>query len=207
MKTRKVFSFVTAAVMSLASLPVLAVNAAEVRGDIDGDGYVTGHDTAVLSRALYTDGIKLEQEQVLAADLDDNGRVDQADLEILHQMEQVPIGGFNSTDFPSSNSSKHEKIAGHWVDVVPTMFSAYEALFLDCNRATGCEIRVCKDAEYMPPSDLSETAFFYKKDKTVYVKEVVYNVLDANGDGYVNTQDAFNLLMGSSRHSLSLIHI
>ena len=50
---KKVFGVCMAAVLTLSALPVCGVNAEEATyalGDVDMDGVVTGHDTAMVSR-------------------------------------------------------------------------------------------------------------------------------------------------------------
>lgn len=204
MKTRKVFSFVTAAVMSLASLPVLVVNAAEVKGDIDGDGYVTGHDTAILSRALYLGDLELTKEQALLADLDDNGQVDLTDLEALHQMEQVPIGGFDVKDRMEWNFARHEMVAGLWTMDAPSVTDFYDALKIDSFCKIGYELKICKDEEFPVEDSTSLSNLYYTKDSVLYVREVVYNSLDADADGTVDLMDSYNLILASGRATIGL---
>ena len=56
MKMRKGISAVLAGVMALAALPVSAMSAsaegAYALGDVDMDGFITGHDAAMVPRAL-----------------------------------------------------------------------------------------------------------------------------------------------------------
>ena len=59
MKMRKGISAVLAGVMALAALPVSAMSAsaegAYALGDVDMDGFITGHDAAMVTHALYVD--------------------------------------------------------------------------------------------------------------------------------------------------------
>ena len=55
---KKVFGVCMAAVLTLSALPVCGVNAEEATyalGDVDMDGVVTGHDTAMVSRYVLDD--------------------------------------------------------------------------------------------------------------------------------------------------------
>ncbi len=73
MKTRKGIAAVLAGVMALAALPFSALSAgaesAYAPGDVDMDGYITAHDAAVVSRALYVDETALNDEQKQLADV------------------------------------------------------------------------------------------------------------------------------------------
>ena len=60
MKKRKVLSFLTAAVLAVGAVPFSVIHAAAadetyVQGDVDMDGYITGHDAAMVSRYLNVD--------------------------------------------------------------------------------------------------------------------------------------------------------
>ena len=57
MKVRKGFACVLGIVMAAAALPVVSVGAvdAALPGDVDQDGVITGHDSAMVSHALYED--------------------------------------------------------------------------------------------------------------------------------------------------------
>ena len=54
MKTKRTIASILAAVMAFSALPILSVNAADTAalGDVDGDGVITGHDSALVSRSL-----------------------------------------------------------------------------------------------------------------------------------------------------------
>ena len=79
MKMRKVISTVLAGVLALSALPISAMSAgaegAYAPGDVDMDGFVTAHDAAVVSRALYVDETALNDEQKQLADVNGDGVV------------------------------------------------------------------------------------------------------------------------------------
>ena len=85
-----------AAVLALASLPVLGASAEETTyalGDVDMDGVVTGHDTAMVSRYVLDDTYTLTEEQLKLADVNEDGTVDQADADKLYtEMQVYPLG-------------------------------------------------------------------------------------------------------------------
>ena len=93
---KKTLSVCMAAVLALASLPLLGVSAAETTyalGDVDMDGVVTGHDTAMVSRYVLDDTYSLTDEQLQLADVNEDGVVDQADADKLyHEMQVYRLG-------------------------------------------------------------------------------------------------------------------
>lgn len=93
---KKTLSVCMAAVLALASLPVLGVSAAETTyalGDVDMDWVVTGHDTAMVSRYVLDDTYSLTDEQLQLADVNEDGVVDQADADKLyHEMQVYRLG-------------------------------------------------------------------------------------------------------------------
>ena len=89
---RKTLYACMAAVLALASLPVLGASAEETTyalGDVDMDGVVTGHDTAMVSRYVLDDTYTLTEEQLKLADVNEDGVVDQADADKLYTEMQV----------------------------------------------------------------------------------------------------------------------
>ena len=92
---KKAISILAAGVMALSSLPVLGVSAEEiyVLGDVDMDGIVTGHDTAMVSRYVLDDTYTLTEEQLQLADVNGDGEVNQADADILYNdMQEYVLG-------------------------------------------------------------------------------------------------------------------
>ena len=82
MKKGKVVSIVTAGIMALAALPALPAGAAEeiyCLGDVDMDHVITGHDAAMVTRYLNVDPHLLTEEQLMLADVNEDGVVDQSD--------------------------------------------------------------------------------------------------------------------------------
>ncbi|MBQ8724510.1 MAG: dockerin type I repeat-containing protein, partial [Oscillospiraceae bacterium] len=86
----KVLSLLTAAIMGAACFNMnAAAETSFAAGDVDMDGIVTGHDTAMVSRYLVTDGYTLTDEQLALADVDGDGEVTQADADKLYNEMQV----------------------------------------------------------------------------------------------------------------------
>lgn len=78
MKGKKMLSLLSAGTIACAMLAALPVSAAgtAVTGDIDQDGVITGHDTAMISRYLADDAYTLTEEQLKLADINGDGTVD-----------------------------------------------------------------------------------------------------------------------------------
>ena len=81
---KKALAFLTASIMALGSLPLLSVGAddAFAPGDVDMDGVITGHDTALVSRHLAYGDNNLSEEQLKLADYNGDGVVEQ--LSLIH---------------------------------------------------------------------------------------------------------------------------
>ena len=96
MKMRKGISAVLAGVMALAALPVSAMSAsaegAYALGDVDMDGFITGHDAAMVTHALYVDNEALTAEQLKLADVNGDGVVDQSDADWIHENQVYALG-------------------------------------------------------------------------------------------------------------------
>ena len=90
---KKALAFLTASVMALGSLPFLSVGAESFApGDVDMDGVITGHDTALVSRHLTRGDNSLSRKQLELADYNGDGVVDQTDVEAIHENEVWELG-------------------------------------------------------------------------------------------------------------------
>ena len=90
MKKRKVLSFLTAAVLTVGAVPFSVIHAAAadetyVQGDVDMDGYITGHDAAMVSRYLNVDPELLSDQQKALADMNGDGVLNGFDLALLRR--------------------------------------------------------------------------------------------------------------------------
>lgn len=90
--------------MLCACVPAFSVSADEapVLGDIDGDGVITGHDTAMISGHLYLDSFTLTDEQLARADINQDGQVDANDAILLHEQEVYPLGDLDLDGYVST---------------------------------------------------------------------------------------------------------
>ena len=189
-KTNRMIAGVLAAVMGLASLPILSASAAEaayVQGDVDLDGVITGHDSAVVSRSLYVEGASLTEEQAKIADMDGDGVIDQTDLEAIHAKEVYMIGDFS--------------MVGD--DYIPQpSLDVFDVLLFCSSESIGLSV------EIVPPGDEEYLDVFtnYLTEKTyenkIVVNQVRYNLMDTDGDGDIDETDCLKLLKAASSVSL-----
>ena len=163
MKIRKGISAVLAGVMALAALPVSAMSAsaegAYALGDVDMDGFITGHDAAMVTHALYVDNEALTAEQLKLADVNGDGNVDQSDADWIHENQVYELGQLQK-DFSMS----------------PT--TAFFQLLYIAKTGAGVAYPLEKGV------DLSDSNTYDDA-----LPEVCYNLLDVNGDGVLTVDD------------------
>ena len=169
MKMRKGISAVLAGVMALAALPVSAMSAsaegAYALGDVDMDGYITGHDAAMVTHALYVDNEALTAEQLKLADVNSDGVVDQSDADWIHKNQVYELGQLQK-DFSMN----------------PT--TAFFQLLYIAKTGAGVAYPLEKGV------DLSDSNTYDDA-----LPEVCYNLLDVNGDGVLDNTDALITLV------------
>ena len=189
-KTNRMIAGVLAAVMGAASLPILSASAAEaayVQGDVDLDGVITGHDSAVVSRSLYVEGASLTEEQAKIADMDGDGVIDQTDLEAIHAKEVYVIGDFN--------------MVGNGY-IPTTLEDAFDTLVFCSVRSAGTPITILpagsEEAENLQPIQ----KILLNPDESVAISQVRYNLMDVNGDGEITENDVLRLMYANSRYIL-----
>ncbi len=177
MKMKKTIAMTLAAVMSLAAMPVLSANAesAYALGDVDMDGVITGHDTAMVSRHIFDDSYTLTDEEMALADVNQDGAVDKLDNEWIHANEVYMIG----------------EIYDGWGCSIE---SAYITLVISSYQAAGGEFK---------PSD-SAPMFDHDYDvNSGTINTVSYNLMDVNADGEITIEDAAASLLSNSRRSVA----
>ena len=103
---KKALAFLTASVMALGSLPFLSAGAESFApGDVDMDGVITGHDTALVSRHLIRGDNSLSRKQLELADYNGDGVVDQTDVEAIHENEVWELGDVDMNGFLGINDA------------------------------------------------------------------------------------------------------
>lgn len=91
----KTWAFLTAVVLTAGCCSGAVVSAEEsaaVPGDVDGDGYLTGHDAALLSRSLMEEDFSLTAEELSRADINGDGTIDAADVEQMYDQQEYMLG-------------------------------------------------------------------------------------------------------------------
>lgn len=89
---KRTTAFFIASMMTMTAISPLMVFAEETvyaLGDVDMDGVVTGHDTAMISRYLSDETYTFTEQQLLLADVNADGTVDQTDADTLYNDMQV----------------------------------------------------------------------------------------------------------------------
>ena len=103
MTRNNILSLLTAGAMGITCFSMnISAESAYAAGDVDMDGVVTGHDTAMVSRYLQEEDYTLTEEQLVLADVDADGEVTQADADKLYNDMQVyDLGNATTEDkFP-----------------------------------------------------------------------------------------------------------
>ena len=171
MKTRKGIAAVLAGVMALAALPFSALSAsaesAYAPGDVDMDGYITAHDAAVVSRALYVDETALNDEQKQLADVNGDGVVDQTDADWIYEHSEYKLGAVNQKEYMSST----------------TLF--YQMYYI-ARKGAGYHDALLTDGS-IPESFAEENEVYHDN----CITQVCYNLLDVNGDGVLDIDDVY----------------
>lgn len=207
MKFSKMVAGAAAAVLALAALPLSAVSAAEAvyaPGDVDKDGVITGHDSAMVSRYLYDEDYSLTEAQLALADMNGDGTVDQSDLEAIHAQEAYVLG-----DIMKSGEDHG------------TLYDAYYTMMFWSYNCVGVPVSVIDSeingdgvsedyADYILQGTLSfldalksgKPFNSVTSDYVLTVDRVSYNLMDVNADGKVTFYDAFNLMIADGRYSI-----
>ncbi|MDE6019521.1 MAG: hypothetical protein K2H01_00785, partial [Ruminococcus sp.] len=85
-----------------------ADEASFVKGDVDKDGIITGHDAAMVS--MYADGILsigLTEEQLSLADMNGDGTVDAADAALIAENQEYVLGDIDLVDMRRITDASH----------------------------------------------------------------------------------------------------
>lgn len=128
MKIKKGILFFTAMTLSVSALSLFSVSASDYTpGDVDMDGYITGHDAAMVSRYLNVDRDLLTEDQLALADVNADGNVDQTDADLIHENEVYGIGNVSGAE---KSSSRVE------------LFGAYDALVYYASEKAGMSIMI-----------------------------------------------------------------
>ncbi len=162
-------TILSASALATASFTTMAQDAYTL-GDVDMDGVITGHDSAMVSRYLNVDADLLDATQLTLADVNEDGVVDATDADLIHAQEVYTIGDFdlNGTVDP---------------------IDGYLVLFAYAKTQVS-ELTIDADAALLD-NLLSELCVY---GNNVTLSSVQYNLADTNGDGIVSSLDSYYLL-------------
>jgi len=135
---KKAISVLVAGVMALSSLPVLGASAEETYalGDVDMDGIVTGHDTAMVSRYVLDDTYTLTEEQLQLADVNGDGEVNQADADMLHdEMQEYVLG---NVVMRKKDTFYYDSKTGEKIEYKESILSVEDAVFVMTHYTRAC---------------------------------------------------------------------
>ena len=175
MKMRKVISTVLAGVLALSALPISAMSASAAEGayapgDVDMDGFVTAHDAAVVSRALYVDNNLLTSEQKKLADVNGDGKITQEDADWIHENQVYNLGQLDE-------SSDHLDSTG-----------IFYQFYYVARKGAGVPFEVVDKSEKLPENLLGSS--LGKDLDNSKMPQLFFNLLDVDGDGNVTLDDA-----------------
>ena len=188
MKTKKIFAALLASTMAAGTLASLSVSAAypTVMGDVDMDGIVTGHDAAMVSRYLDSEGDidSLSAPQLMYADVNGNGWVDEEDAALIFESADYALGDID-------NRTGSKKLS------LPT---ARVALLYTAKANAGIAVEtVASDAV---PGEFDVDDVFNRLKTENKIDQRVYNLIDVNGDGIVNFNDVMTYVIAYSTEIL-----
>ncbi len=175
MKMRKAISTVLAGVLALSALPISAMSASAAEGayapgDVDMDGFVTAHDAAVVSRALYVDNNLLTSEQKKLADVNGDGKITQEDADWIHENQVYNLGQLDE-------SSDHLDSTG-----------IFYQFYYVARKGAGVPFEVVDKSEKLPENLLGSS--LGKDLDNSKMPQLFFNLLDVDGDGNVTLDDA-----------------
>ena len=154
-----------------------------VQGDVDQDGILTGHDAAMVSRYLLDDSYTLTEEQLAFADINEDGTVDQADADMLYEVQKYHLGDvgdeMNDLWCPQIEDATvileyyahkaigkeyaftelQEKLADLDLDGDADMYDAHFALMIFARVVVGLDAIFAEEGIYYCSSDINSPAY------------------------------------------------
>ena len=184
MKKRKVLSFLTAAVLTVGAVPFSVIHAAAadetyVQGDVDMDGYITGHDAAMVSRYLNVDPELLSDQQKALADMNGDGVVDQSDADAIFAQKVCGLG---------VTFQKGERKNPNVTDVYMVRYYSYTSNYRD--------YKVVADHS-LEKDDIDDIIDQLESQRVISLRD--FNLMDVDADGVVSEDDVEALICAVSR--------
>lgn len=186
MNTKKLLAMLTGCVMSVSMLAGMPVSAAEyAQGDVDMDGYITGHDAAMVSRYLNVDSNLFSEEQLALADMNEDGVVDQTDADLIHENQVYYLGNISGEGPKSYNPFPDVNIR-----ITVELQGAFAALLYFAEENIGKTITVTE----ADPQMLGCRAVVDSLSESDTINQLAYNLIDCDGDNKVTLDDAVVLM-------------
>ncbi len=189
LKMKKVMAIVLATLLSGSAIATTGFTGkAEEEfalGDVDMDGVITGHDSAMVSRCLHVDPEMLTDEQLVLADVNEDGVVDQSDADWIHENEVYAIGDvFGDGEVTALTA---------WYELNVYAEEQVGDMIVVNNGVTEVETvpegGTLKDISWIAADgDTWETRQSWEMD------QLVYNLFDADGDEKLTAIDSLSLL-------------
>lgn len=104
MRMNKILSVILAAAMT-AGMSVCASAQGYATGDVDMDGVITGHDTALIAKEVEQGTVDFTSEQVALADVNGDGTITMEDADELHLSEDRMIGDVDQDGYVGINDA------------------------------------------------------------------------------------------------------
>lgn len=92
MQKKRFLSGLVAVGLAVASLPMGAVQAEALTGDVNMDGIITGYDAALVSKYLLEGDVELTKEQLAIADMNGDGKVTVEDADAIFEAKTYLLG-------------------------------------------------------------------------------------------------------------------
>lgn len=99
MKTTKILAVISSFAMMAGLSTALCASASDfTTGDVDMDGVITGHDTAMVAMAVENSDYALTETQMKLADVDGDGTITMADADALYAKEETHLGNISAVN-------------------------------------------------------------------------------------------------------------
>ena len=193
---QKAVAVIAALLLSVCTLGSAGSATAEstaALGDVDMDGIITGHDSAMVSHYLYVDAASLTDEQLVLADMNEDGTIDQTDADLIHEQEAYTIGDVN-LDGETNMQDAREILLYYAAMASGTSVEEQSEAYAEILEAGENQAEHQLYRNLLIGMELVSEGEILDADKiSAYadsVSEVCYDLMDVNADGTVDIVDA-----------------
>ena len=148
-------------------------------GDLDMDGYVTGHDAAMATRFLYVDPTLLTKDRQILGDMNGDGVFDQADADLIHEKQTYAL-----CDVRYSRKSEKETISS--TAVMDELYMVALQGVKEIGRSLGITNKGDKFVKSNNGKSFDESMADRNIDNELY-----WNLMDVDADGDVDLDDVY----------------